>query len=192
MKALYKTMLLCTFLFLSVGAHQVTAQSNDFEPTKAEVKTALNHAFADFVEAVRPYYTVGQSYNQFKRSLLLGSASSRASLPNVPQQGEKMLEKAYNYLKSGYSINRIKKEQNYTTMGNAILYVNQQAQERNRDYIEMEPILFGENSTFPTNNLREGRCKWWQLWCHLESVFGPEGGQILSAIIGVIIAIIIP
>ena len=177
-----------------VAGLNVTAQKSDSSLTQEQVKTGLIESFAKFVEAVRPFYSKGDTYAQFERKVLIGTpvrgTGSGGILPTLPPEGFNMLRKAYEYLSRGLSYAQIVKAGDYEVMGRAAIFVSNQTASGVSSY-DAGVALFGGNAAALENNpllaQARGKCKWWQLWCHVDEVFG-EGtwNTIMTIIINIL------
>lgn len=162
--------------------------------TESSVKSALVNNFAEFVESVSVFYSSGDTYLQFKKKVLLGSPTQQAktALPTLPSQGENLLKRAYYYLSNGLGSSAVVNNNDYITFGEAILYLQNFRKNNKCDFETAEVSLFGGNSSILTNNAilksNKAGCKWWQLWCHLEEIFGSQiGNQILEALVTILL-----
>jgi len=173
-------------LLLLAAATQMNAQrvggatkpAHSFPPQDvAYVQSQFINGMVDFVEAVRPFYTVGDSYQQFKVKVLIGyqQNSPRTALPILPSEGEAMLQKAYKYLKSGLTPAQVRKEDNGKTIAEAYVFTLEE-QKRGRSSLDAQAALFGGNkialdkSSDLSRAVGKKKCKWWQLACHLVNV----------------------
>jgi hypothetical protein len=189
-----KTMTL--LLFICIGL-QVTAQKNS-SLSKEDVKTELIEGFAKFVESVRPFYQKGDTFQEFKHKVFYGYTASKNTRPTpvLPTEGDAMLKKAYDYLSIGYNYSQMVNIGDYETMGNAVLFYDTEQKKvgSNAKKSDIEATLFGGDSTRLNSNpmlANRGGCRWWQLSCHLDSIFGNDGGAaILDTIITIIIEIL--
>lgn len=186
-----KTIIMILLPLLMLGTQAKAQKQSTY--TKGEVKTELIKSFADFVESVKPFYSKGDSYLDFKLKVLIGNPQADKSLlPTLPAEGEALLLKAYNYLKAGYSYTEIINKGDFETMGKAAIFMSDKVKSgKTETYAEI--ALFGGNSTaLETNPMlptSKKPCKWYQLWCHLDNVLGEGWGE---TIIIMIIEIIFP
>lgn len=168
-----------------VSFSNANAQNGKPALSNQEVQTGLVETFANFVESVKPFYSKGDTYNQFKRKALLGTTDTKPSLPVIPKEGENMLKKAYSYLSRGFTYSQIIKDGDYKTMGKAVVYISNQAKSKNKSFENTQSIIFGDDLLInnPFDATRK-KCKWWQLACHLNDIFGDGvGDQIIQLII---------
>lgn len=180
---------------MNVSAQKPTSGDKpSFPPQQVNlIQSQLIDGMVSFVESVRPFYSKGDTYQQFKLKVLIGNeVSAKTALPTLPPEGEAMLKKAYEYLSKGYSSATIASKDNGKTIGNATVFMYNYQKENARSSISADVALFGGNQTALENNpLAEAsrkKCKWWQLLCHLQNIFGDDGGQqILDQIVIVII-----
>ena len=189
MRSLKLSIIILLFMSSFVGHTQQN-------PTKSSVTTALKQGFVQFVENVRPFYSTGDSYVDFKEKALLGvTTSGTYILPPVPSEGEMLLQTAYQFLAAKYTSKQLLAQADYKAYGRAILYINSYSQTQNKSLGDAEIALFGGNGQLLSNNplisRSPGVCKWWQLWCHIDQIFGPDAGaQIIQAIVNFIISIL--
>ncbi len=193
MKNLKNVFSILVLAIMMVSSINVNAQKEQTSLTTSEVKTELIKGFAKFVESVRPFYKRGDSYDLFKRKVLLGTTNTRTALPTIPSEGEKMLKKAYDYLSKGLYYDQMVANGDYKTIAAAVLYVNNHAKSKNQKFTDSQALLFGDNILVnnPFDNGNRSGCKWWQLWCHLDSIFGDGNGDvIIDAIIDALIILL--
>ncbi len=188
MKNLKQIITTLAIILFFVGTNQGYGQKKG-EITSNQVKEMLIKGFADFVESLRPFYNNGDDLVSFKKKVLLGSTRPM-TLPPITPDGDMMLTNAYNSLKNGLNYNQIIQKGDYKTIGNAILYIDNYMKSNRSNANNAQIALFG--NSFVKNNPLElatrGKCKWWQLSCHLQQIFGENGGQtILNFIIEIII-----
>ena len=180
-------------IFMVTGLN-VSAQKSGTDLTQEQVKTGLIESFAAFVESVRPFYSKGDTYAQFEQKVLIGNpvkgTGSGGILPTLPPEGFEMLKKAYEYLSRGLTYAQIVKAGNYEVMGKAIIFISNRTKGGSSQY-DAGVALFGGNAAALENNplmaQNKGKCKWWELWCHVDNVLG-EGAwnTIWTIILGLI------
>ena len=178
-------------IVLFVCSGTVHSQKN---VTEKSVKSALVDSFAEFVDSVSMFYSQGDTYIEFKKKVLLGSPTQQAktTLPMLPPQGDNLLKRAYYYLSKGLGSGGVINNNDYQTFGEAILYIHNFKKRNKSDYQTAEVALFGGDPSHLTNNellkSTKGKCKCWQLWCHLGEIFGEDmGNAIIEAIVIAII-----
>ncbi|WP_432410444.1 hypothetical protein [Rasiella sp. SM2506] len=190
MRSLKQTVIILIFLSTVVGLAQKSY-------TEESVKTALKQGFVEFVDDVRPAYSKGDTYLNFKQKALLGKVKPTSYiLPPVPVEGEDLLKKAYQFLAANYSSKQLLENADYKVYGKAIMFIHNYSKNNNREVSDGEIALFGGNEQLLDDNTliasSRGVCKWWQLSCHLNQIFGNGGGgQILQIIIDLIIILIL-
>ena len=197
-----KTIKICIALAVIAISGSMSAQKTQPAPTLPpeqinQVQSQLIDAMVSFVESVRPFYTAGDTYQQFKLKVLIGNQTEAAktALPTLPPEGEAMLKKAYEYLSNGLTDRGIAGKDNGKTIGESVIFMYNYQKNNSKSSISADVALFGGNQLVLDNNpLAEAsrkRCKWWQLLCHLQSIFGDDGGQqVLDAIVIQIINLI--
>lgn len=190
MRRLKQTILILVFMSTIAGVAQ-----NNY--TEESVKSALKQGFVEFVNDVRPAYTKGDTYLNFKQKALLGTVNpGNYTLPPVPAEGENLLQKAYQFLAANYSSKQLLEKADYKTYGNAIMYIQNYSKNKGNDISDAETALFGGNDQLLNNNAllsgSRGACRWWQLHCHLNQIFGNSGGsQLIQAIVTIIIILLL-
>lgn len=133
---------------------------------------------ASFVEGVKTYYKKGTSYEDFTKSLV-GEGAGK-----MTEEGDAMLKKAYNYLSKGTPQKEIADKDSMIEIAAAAVFISQYNAKHKTSY--GESVLFGNPTldTFPTNNLMKSnsarKCRWYQVRCHLQSIFGESGGNTLT------------
>ena len=193
MKKLKNVFSILVLTMFMVGSINVNGQNGQTSLTSSEVKNELIEGFAKFVESVRPFYRKGDTYKMFKRKVLLGTTNAKSALPTIPTEGENMLKKAYEYLSQGLYYDQIITKGDYKTIAAAVLFVHNQSTSKKGKYTDNEAILFGDNILVnnPFDKANRAGCKWWQLSCILESIFGEGNGDIIiDAIIDAILGLL--
>jgi hypothetical protein len=160
------------------NSQQQTQKDKEF------VKTELKKGMALFVESLRPNYKKGMDYKSFV-SVLVGENATEMST-----EGQSLLKKSYNYLSKGVSFKEIERTDSMKEIAAAALYVHNFNVENKSSNGDL--ALFGlDNDNYINNTVtlsKSGGCKWWQLRCHLQSIFGDDGGDaILNAIVDIIL-----
>ncbi|WP_213524264.1 hypothetical protein [Nonlabens sp.] len=169
-----------------------SAQKEEY--TEAYVKGQLQQGMASLVESLRPSYEKGMDYDDFL-TVLLGENSTY----EMPKEGKALLEKSFVYLSEGFSNEGIAKSSSVEEIATAALYVHNYNSKYNSS--NDNSILFGLNLKNEKSDSEYGlstaltksssRCRWWQLGCHLRSVFGESGGNTINnAIIEIILRIL--
>lgn len=198
-----KTIKICIALALIAISGSMSAQKTQPAPTLPpeqinQVQSQLIDAMVSFVESVRPFYTAGDTYQQFKLKVLIGNQTEAAktALPTLPPEGEAMLKKAYEYLSNGLTDRGIAGKDNGKTIGEALLFTYNYQKDNSKSSISADVALFGGNQLVLDNNpLAESsrkRCKWWQVICHLENVIDwiNDNGEDVIEAIGIVISIL--
>jgi len=156
----------------SVNAQKLSQKEQE------QVKAELRNGMASFVEGVKAYYKNGTSYEDFRKSLV-GKGETK-----MTEEGNAMLKKAFNYLSKGTSQQEIAAKDSMIEIAAAAVFISQYNDEHKSSI--GDSILFGNPTldTLSTNNLAvfnsAYKCRWWQLKCHLQSIFGESGGNTLT------------
>lgn len=170
----------CSILSMVAYGQRSSATITSSGPTVppqdvAYLQSQFINGMADFVEAVRPFYEVGDTYVQFKNKVLSGymTTSAKTTLPVLPEEGEGMLFKAYTYLKAGKTATDVLKEDDGKTMGQAYVFTLEERQKGQSELAAQAALFGGDAAALDKSALGQQlrkRCKWWQIWCHVISV----------------------
>ena len=171
---------------------KTSAQKEEY--TEAYVKGQLQEGMLSFVDGLRPSYEKGMDYHDFL-TVLIGENSTY----EMPKEGKALLEKSFVYLSEGFSNEGIAKSSSLEEIAAAALYVHNYNSKYNST--NGDSLLFGvklQNEKLNSQNKMSiaftepsFRCRWWQIGCHLRSVFGESGGNALNnAIIAWLIRIV--
>ena len=164
-KQVLRALVLATFIFtsFSVSAQKVKKSNSDI----IEVKQKLKKSMSLFVENTRPFYKEGMSFNRFKVALV------GKGINFLPIEGEALLSKTFSYLENASSSKRIIKYDSGKEMAAALLFtVNHNKSNKKRNGVA---ALFGSSTgnIFPSNSFESAAaCKWYQLGCWWNAVFG--------------------
>lgn len=184
------TILILTVAFnVSAQKELITIDKEDIKLLDPRAESGLKQGMASFVENLKPFYRQGMSYNDF-----VTNAVGRKSLKKMPIEGVAILKKAYTYLSANVSYDFLVKNASIKEYGQALFFIENQKKVVARGVIP-DAVLFGGTTgeTFPDPkaSLAKGGCRWWQLACHLNEIFGEEGGsQVLGIIINFIKSLI--
>lgn len=198
-----KTLKICIVVILLAVTGNTFAQtltaSKPGTLTAAQIsqgQSELINGMVSFVESVRPFYAKGDTYEAFKYKALVGdqTVAIKTALPTTPTitiEGEAMLKKAYLYLSKGYSAIKIAKVDNGKTFGEAMVFMYEYHTKNAKSSISADVALFGGNQNAldnnPTAKATKGNCKWWQLACHINSIFGETVGPVITEALGTLI-----
>lgn len=146
-------------------------KKNDFVIDTSFVVKESKDAMISFVNSVEEFYKVGDSYENFKAAL-----DPSEGLSDITNEGNELLFQAYQYIVS----NTDEEDMSGETLILAFNQILLRAKDNNIDkwedidFEEGSIWLFGldENSPFLRNALMaKGGCKWYQLGCHLASIW---------------------
>lgn len=175
------------FIFAFIATIMLTGGAfGQTQPTKEQVEARLTEGMAEFIKNLETFYVKGQSYEQFKISLY----RNKHAPSTIPKEGDDLLKKAYSYLtKGGVTKEQIKKD-GMKEFGMAVYFVyNFELSNRGKDG---SAVLFGVENANSLNymnhiqKIQNGPCRWWQIGCWFQEIFGD-----LSPIIIEIIKIIL-
>ncbi|MEC4004306.1 hypothetical protein OX283_006535 [Flavobacterium sp. SUN052] len=171
--------LIATVMFGFVGNAQKT--------TKEDVRYSLSEGMASIVQALKPAYKSGITFETFEKTVTGNSRNT--------EQGRKLLVKVFEYEAQGTSRDQILKEYSGSEMAEACLFVNDVYKNNPKsDGRELFGGTTGDFNPYPATIQGKGApCRWWQLGCWLNQIFGESGGNaIISAIVDFVIGLIIP
>ena len=169
-----------------------------FEIDTTFVIAETRSAMASFVAEVGTYYQTGDTYNDLKASL-----DPVNHLSNMTSKGDDLLQQAYQYLVN----NTDEEDMNGAKLMIAFHQILERAYEM--DVKDLEDVDFEEGSMWlfglDENNLLmqpslAGGCKWYQLGCHLSSIWnwltstanggGTTNGQALLWVVSIAAGVI--
>lgn len=171
--------LIATVMFGFVGNAQVSKES---------VRYSLSEGMVSLVDALKPAYKKGVTFETFEKTVIGSNKNT--------QQGNALLKKVFEYASKGTTKDQILKEYSGSEMAAACLYVNDVYKKNPKsDGSELFGGTTGDFNPYPATIQGRGSapCRWWQIGCWLNQIFGDEGGSaIMSAIVDFIIGLIIP
>lgn len=146
------------FSFISKAQSAKVGTPNE-DSNNIRFKLATNAA--KMTENMAPFYHAGYSYSQFK-TVALGTSGNAATA-----EGEALLVIVYNFLKDGVSSAQIIKSYNGKEMGDAMV------KSKGNDVSlfatpENEPKLGGGEVIIQS----KGGCRWYQISCWIDDIFG--------------------
>lgn len=171
-----KALTVAIFIFTSFSVSAQKGKASDRDVI--EVKHKLNKMMSVFVENTRPFYKKGMTYTSFKLAL---TGNKRGI---IPQEGEALLSKAFSYIENSSSSRRILNNNSGKEMAAALLFTLKY--DKNRSIKNGDHILFGNSTgnTFPSSLMKTGsECKWYQLACWWNAIFGEYAGIIIDVLI---------
>ena len=171
--------LIATVIFGFVGNAQ--------RATKESVRVSLSEGMVSIVQALKPAYKSGITFETFEKTVVGNSLNTK--------QGRKLLVKVYEYESKGTSRDQILKEYSGSEMAEACLFINDVYKNNPKsDGRELFGGTTGDFNPYPaTIQGKSGPCRWWQLGCWANQIFGDAGGAaIMGAIVDFIIGLIIP
>jgi len=124
-----------------------------------QLQNHFKEAMVTITEGVSFAYTEGISLEEFKKTLCNGQ-------PVATEEGDAILNKAYEYLSKKISAEEIIKNDDGKLIGLGLKYFYENRKDVKADANGTE--LFGNNLA-QNPQAKEGGCKWYQLWCHIKS-----------------------
>jgi hypothetical protein len=169
--------LVATILFSGVSWGQK-------EMTKEEARENAAKVMVSFTEALKPIYLESNpsNYQAFLNVLY------PTTKPPLTTEANTLLSDAYNYLKNNTSSLAIKRDYNGISLAKAAASVSN----KENGIINLDVLFTGSTGDFnpyegPQSKSGGCNCKWYQVSCLLDCVFGDGvGSQIIQIIIGII------
>lgn len=160
-----------------VFAQSMRAPGNGPSDVSGEIRLKLATNTAKLKDNLANFYAVGNTYQQF-RSKALGTNSAAATA-----EGEALLEVVYNFLKNGVDNTEIISSYNGSEMGKALVKSNGSGDAGLFATAANQPKL-----GVPENqNQNKGGCRWWQISCWIDDIFGAgTSGALVKALLLVI------
>ena len=155
--------------------------------TKEQVRENLAEGVVSMVNALKPAYQKGDTFYNFQKKVI-GSAKNT-------EEGTNLLKKVFAYVEKGTSNEEILKSDSGSEMGAACIYLNELYKNNPKaDGSELFGSTTGDFNPYNATILgKAGPCKWWQLGCWLNEIFGNAGGTaIMTAVVTLIISLILP
>lgn len=153
--------LIATVLFSATGnAQKVTQES---------VRLQLSKAMVSFTDAMRPAYSQSKNFEDFEK-IICGDWSSTNS-----REGHELLQATYNLIANNTTNEEIVKSYSGKEMAEVVLLHNENLKkDKNSSGIEIFGGTTGDFNPYTTNI--EGRCRWYQIACWFDEIFGPTWG----------------
>ena len=168
-------------LFGLIATVMLSVSGNAQIETREDARIAAAKTFTSFKNQLSQAFNNSTDYSSFEKNVC-------GKWQNTTE-GRNLLNEAFNYLKNKTSDEKIVATYDGIGIAKALKF-QQDVLAKNPKSTGSE--LFGGPGDASTGNYnptgRDGYpCRWWQLSCHLEQIFGSEGGQIISNAIIVII-----
>lgn len=161
-------------LFGLIATVMLSVSGNAQTITKEEARIAAANTFISFKNQLSQAYNNSSDYSSFEKNVC-GKWQNTAN-------GKFLLNEAYNCLKNKTNDDNIIKNYNGIGIANALKFQHD-ALEKNPKSTGSE--LFGGPGDGTTGNYnplaREPYpCRWWQLNCHLNQIFGEEIAEVIT------------
>ncbi len=135
--------------------------------TQEEVRLLLANEMVSFTNAMKPAYQQAKDFNGFEK-IVCGNW-----IPT--KEGHELLLASYNLIVKKTSDADIVKSYSGKEMANVVLLHNENLKKDiNSSGIEIFGGTTGDFNPYPT--MIEGRCRWYQLACWFDEIFGPIWG----------------
>jgi hypothetical protein len=171
--------LIAVVMFSNVGNAQ--------KITKEQVRLDLAEGVVSLVNALKPAYEKGDSFDNFQKKIIGDTRST--------EEGSNLLKKVFLYVEKGTSSKEILKSDSGSEMGAACLYLNELHKKNPKaDGSELFGSTTGDFNPYDATILgKAGPCKWYQLGCWLNQIFGDEaGGLIMDIVVAIIKDLLTP
>ncbi|MBF6607141.1 MAG: hypothetical protein ITG00_00190 [Flavobacterium sp.] len=150
-------------IFGLVAIAFISFTGNAQKMSNDQIRTEYAKGMISFVESVRPVYTAGMSFKDFKSKLSVDDT-------DLTPEGSQLLLSSYTFLANKTSQREILEKGDVRPLMNASLFVINYNKDRGTNVGEQ--ILFGiENSTYLPAGEKARKCKWYQIGCHLSNIF---------------------
>ena len=173
--------LIATVMFGFIGSAQ--------KATKESVRYSLSEGMVSIVEALKPAYIIGSTFETFEKMVIGNSKNT--------EQGKSLLKKVFEYVSKGITKDQILKNYSGSEMAAACLYVNDIY--KNNPKSDGRELFGGTTGDFNPikgdvlGKVSPSPCRWWQISCWLNEIFGSTGGATINAaIIAFLIGLLIP
>lgn len=171
-------------LFGLIAAVLFSFSGNAQKLTQEDVRLLLAQGMADFSSSLKPAFSKSDNVEDFKKII------TGCWYPKITNEGNELLEAAYKLLSNKTTEDEILKNYNGKEMAQAALYIDAQA--KKGIVVDGTVIFGGTNGDFnPYATLFTAKCRWYQIGCWLNEIFGEEGGQTILHEIVVFLATII-
>ncbi len=181
-----KTNIMKKMFFGLIATIMMSVSGNAQIETKEDARLAAAKTFVLFKNQLSEAFNKSKDYSSFEKNVCGEWRNTN--------EGKYLLNEAFNHLKNKTSDEKI--IGTYDGIGLAKAFKFQQdALSKNPKSSGSE--LFGgpgDDTIGKYNPMSKGYpCRWWQLKCHLNEIFGDEvGGQILTAGLNLLLSLLIP
>jgi hypothetical protein len=155
--------------------------------TKEKVRYDLSENMVSLVEALKPAFTSGSTFETFEKNVIGNNSNTK--------EGKSLLKKVFEYIANKTSRNEILTRYSGSEMAAACLYVNDENKNNPKsDGSELFGGSTGDFNPYPATIAgRTAPCRWYQLSCWANQIFGETGGTtITTGIIKFLLSLIIP
>ncbi len=174
-KLLFKIMknllfgIIATILFAFNGNAQKLSQE--------DVRLILAKGMAEFTVNLKPAYDKTENVEDFKKTI------TGCWYSTMPVEGNDLLDAAYRILEKKLSEDEVLKEYNGKELATAVLYLDSLSKKGVRT--DGSELFGGTTGDFnPYATLSSAKCRWYQLGCWLNEIFGESVGEAIVTVIG--------
>jgi hypothetical protein len=159
--------LIATVLFSTSGNAQ--------KLTQEDVRLLLAEQMVSFTNSLKPAYGQAKDFNEFER-IVCGDWLSKTT-----KEGHALLNASYNLIAKKATDTQILKSYQGKEMGAVVLLHNENL--KTNQHSDGSEIFGGTTGDFnPYNTVL--RCRWYQIACWFDEIFGPQAGpKILSVVV---------
>jgi len=174
-----KKFMICMITSIFVG---FGAQAQKTIATKEDARLALAKGFVSFRNSLRPPFKETKDYKRFKNTIC------GPWTPTVPVEGDNLLKAAYESLSSGITDDEIIKSYSGKEMAAAALFQNEVFKKNPKsDGSELFGGTTGSFNPYAAKQSADSPCRWYQLKCWLQQIFGEREGELIVGTIVVIL-----
>lgn len=142
----------------------------EMEPEEFRIKLA--ELMISFKESVSEYYEEGDSYENFCYKLQY-SLNDNDDFTEISEIGHQLLSKTYQYIENNISDDEILENYEGEEMLTWMVFYS--------ETLDTDGSEFFGGSGHININKAAWPCKWYQLRCHVQNIFGESANQVLSA-----------
>jgi|SRR6478672_10138231 len=153
-------------LLLGLIATVIFSFTGNAQETQEEMRQLLANEMVSFTNAMKPAYQQAKDFNDFER-IVCGNWQPT-------KQGLALLNASYNYIAKKTSDADIQKSYSGKEMAAVALLHNENLKKNiHSSGIEIFGGTTGDFNPYPAT---VGRCRWYQVACWFDEIFGPEAG----------------
>ena len=165
-------------LLFGLIATVIFSVTGNAQKTQEELRILMAKEMALFTNAMKPAYQQAKDFNEFER-IICGDWLSKTTA-----EGHALLQASYNLILKKTTDAEIIRSYSGKEMAAVALLHNENLKKNiNSSGVEIFGGTTGDFNPYPA--MIEGRCRWYQIACWFDEIFGPQAGpKLLDAIVG--------